>query len=136
MAITTPFGLELARDEDAKDAVEGDTNVLVALKIKIFLGANVNPALIQTYVGSLRACYRHLMNEALKKGISSATVGRGDWRAASAGNISIDSGTAFITDDDVAVIVSGTLTPVGGTHFQTETFNQLINGLLERTKDN
>ena len=134
--ITTPFSLELTRDQDAISIVEGVLPAVVVGKMKIFLGANVNPGRPQNYVGSLRACYRHLMNESAKKGVATDEVVSGDWKNASAGNILLAVNGAGITDDDVAIVVSATFVTNGATHFYTETFNQLINGLLERVSDN
>ena len=133
--ITTPFSLELARDEDAISIVEDVDPAVVPTKLKIFLGANVNPGSPQVYVGTLRACFRHWMNERGKKEAESAVV-RGDWQNASAGNIVIATGVGGLTDDDVAISISAAFSTDGATHFYTETFNQLMNGLLERVSDN
>lgn len=135
--ITVPFSLELARDEDAISIVEGTLPDPVALKMKIFLGANVNPGLPQTYIGSLKAVYRHMMNERFKSTASALPgVGFGDWQSAGAANIEIDAGVGSVTADDVGISVAGNFETEAATHFYTETFNQLINGLLERVSDN
>ena len=135
--ITTPFSLELTKDEDAKDAEAGAVATVVAGKVKIFLGANVLANRPQVYVGTLRACYRHLMNERAKRGVAGDLVSFGDWQNASAGNITIASDIAGLDDDDVAIVLSDTFNAnTVMTHFVTETFNQLMNVLLERTKDN
>ena len=134
--ITTPFSLELARDEDAISIVEGIVATVVAGKIKIFLGANVVAGSPQVYVGTLRACYRHLMNESAKKASSADVVASGDWQNASAGNIVLAADAAGLTADDVAISVAADFSTDGATHFYTETFNQLMNGLSERVSDN
>ena len=135
--ITTPFSLELTRGQDAIDIVEDTVPDTVSASMKIFLGANVNPGKVQSYVGSLRACFRHLMNEQVKRDTEGVSlVVRGDWLSASAGNITFVGGTGQIGADDVAIVVAGTFADEGATHFYDETFKQLINGLLERTKAN
>lgn len=134
MSITVPFSVELGRDEDAIAIVEDTVPASVPGKMKLFLGANVNPGLQQSYIGSLKACFRHLMNESARQGTVAVTVAWGDWQNASAGNIQIAGDAAGVTDDDVAIIVAGLFQ--GNTHFHDETFKQLINGLLERVKDN
>ena len=134
--ITTPFSLALARDEDAISIVEGLIPDAVSGKMLIFLGANVNPGLPQTYIGTLKACFRHLMNESAKKDSAVNAVVSGDWRNASAGNIVLAGGAGGVGDNDVSISVAGSFSTDGATHFYTETFNQLINGLLERVSDN
>jgi hypothetical protein len=49
------------------------------------------------------------------------------------------TGITGITDDDVAIVVSGNFLDAahkGATHFYEETFEQLLEVLLENTKDN
>jgi len=135
--ITVPFSLELTADEDAISIVEDITTLSVPGKMKIFLGASVNPGLQQNYIGSLKACYRHLMNESAKKGTISVVAVYGDWQNASAGNISLENDASGVLDTDVLISVAGGFdNGVGKTHMYAETFDQLIDGLLERVKDN
>jgi hypothetical protein len=136
MSITTPFSLELGRDEDAISIVEGITSDAVPGKMKIWLGNNVNPGQAQVYVGTLKSCFRHLMNESAKKGATGVTVAYGNWISASAGNITIDSNASGAGFNTVVISVSAGFGSGGATHFYTETFDQLIEGLLERVKDN
>jgi hypothetical protein len=136
MSITTPFSLELTRDEDAISIVEDVTTLSVPLKMKIFLGADVNPGQAQVYVGTLKSCFRHLMNESAKKGTIAVVTAYGDWQNASAGNITLANDGSGVLDTDVLISVAGGFAPDGKTHFYTETFDQLIEGLLERVKDN
>jgi hypothetical protein len=134
--ITTPFSLELGRDDDAIAAVEGVVNDIVPGKMKLFLGDNVNPGQAQVYVGTLKSCFRHLMNESAKKGTTAVTVVYGNWINASAGNITLTDTEASVGVNTVAIIVAAGFAPDGKTHAYTETFEQLIDGLLERVKDN
>ena len=137
MAITTPYSLQLARNEDAISIVAGTVPDVVSGRFKIFLGANVNAGSPQVYVGTLKACFRHLSNEQLKKGTSGDKIAAGDWRNASAGNILLPSDIVGLTGNDVAIVVAANFSlSSGSTHFYTETFDQLIEGLLERTKTN
>ena len=136
MAIEVPYSLELAAHEDAIEAVEGSTPDTTTAKMKIFLGNGVNPMRPQVFVGTLKSVYRHMMNENFKHVASNgAQVGHGHWQNASAGNIAIDSGVANIEDDEVAISIAGNFETTARTHLYTETFNQLINVLLERTAD-
>lgn len=134
--ITVPYSLELARDEDSISIVAGTTSAIVAGKMKIFLGSNVTPGLQQNYIGSLKACYRHLMNESAKKDSAADVVASGDWRNASAGNIVLAATPVIAIAGNVAIIVSSSFSTDGATHFYTEAFDQLINGLLERVSSN
>ena len=137
MAITTPFSVELTKNEDAISIVEGAVVDSVAEKLKVFLGVNVNPGSPQVYIGTLKACFRHAMNERFKNTASAgAAYIHGDWQNASAGNIQISTLAVTVGDDDVAISVAGNFETQAATHFYTETFDQLIDGLLERTKDN
>lgn len=136
MAITTPFSLSLGRDEDAIAAVEGSGTDSVPDKMKIFLGENVLASRPQVYVGSLKAVFRHMMNESWKRTANdSSQTGHGHWQAAGAANISIGV-SGDVGPDDVAIIVSGTFEVEAATHFYDETFHQLLDGLLERANQN
>ena len=137
MAISVPFSLQMTRDEDAISIIEGAVPDVVSGRFKIFLGANVIAGRPQVYVGSLRACYRHLMNEVVRQGTPGDKIAVGDWQTAGAANILLPADTIGITDDDVAIVVAANFNLASGaTHFYTETFNQLMNGLLERASDN
>jgi hypothetical protein len=134
--ITTPFSVALGRDEDAIDIVEGTSTDPIPGKIRVWLGADVNPGNVQVYIGSLRACFRHLMNESARHGVVGNEVAFGDWQNASAGNILIEGDSTSLTVNHVAIIVSSSFAVAGATQFYTETFNQLMNGLLERVSAN
>jgi len=137
MAITVPYSLDLGPHDDAKDAAEGSVPDTVPQHMKIYLGANVDPTRMQSVVGSLQAVYRYMMSEDFKSNIGAATrAGYAPWESASAMDVTMESGVTGITDDHVAIIVSGNFDQGGRTHFYTETFNQLVNVLLEKTKDN
>ena len=88
VAITLPYSVELGLHEDAVDAVEADGSGVVtptASKMKVFLNSGVDPKKIQSAVGSLRAIYRHMMNEHLRAPVGSAAlIGYGDGTAATA----------------------------------------------------
>ena len=137
MSITTPYSLELARDEDAISAVEGNTPDVVAGKMKIFLGANVLPSRPQTYQGSLERCFRELLFALRpdRTGVADVSAS-GHWQAASAGNITVAPGILAIGDDDVAVVLAANFAEPGATHFAEETFKQLTEVLRENTADN
>lgn len=135
MAITTPYSLELRLDEDAKDAVAGTVVDTALGKIKIFLGANILPQNRQTYIGTLKAAFATLLTERGSSTSAGTKVIFGNWQAGSSGNFTVASGTSSVTVDDVAIVVSGTV-PFHRTGLSDETFKQLINVLLEKTKGN
>lgn len=135
--ITTPYSLELTRDEDAKSATAGTVSDIVAGKLKIFIGANADPAKRQQYRGTLTNCFRNLMNERAKREITTNLVASGNWLNAKDGNITLATTTGGITANDVAVVASSSFDSApGATHFYDETFNQLLEVLLENTKAN
>lgn len=137
-AITTPYSLELTADEDAREAVVGAVVTVVAGKLKIFLGAAVTPEKMQSIVGSLKACYRVAMNRVLKRGVAADVVAFGNFLSATAGSITLAADTVGVGTTDVAVVISQTFGSSGGfaqTHMDTETFDQLINVLLENSSD-
>ena len=135
MAISTPHSLELQLDEDAKDAVAGTTTEIVTNKIKVFLGANVPAHRRQAYIGTLKAAFAHLLTEKGSNTSAGAKVIIGRWDSGTSGNFEIALGVGTITDDDVAIIVSGNV-PFHRSGLSDETFKQLINVLLEKTKGN
>ena len=135
MAIETPYSLELGYNEDARDAIEfnGDADGdHVSGKIKMFLDVGVPTNKIQSVVGSARACFRHYMNEQGKTGNTTLNVLYGNWESASAGNIHLDFTAAELQPDDIFFTLANPLS----SHKLDETFKQLINVFLERTKDN
>lgn len=136
MAITTPYSLELTANENTKDAVAGAVVTVVAGHLKIFLGSAVDPGKRQQYVGSLRACYRKLITDDEKEGTTGDLVAYGDALSARDGNITIAADTLGVGAGDVAIVKSSSFAASGRTHKMTETFNQLINALLENSKDN
>ena len=134
--ITTPYSLELTKNQDAKDAIAGTSTAVVPLKMKIYLGGNVIPGKIQTYIGTLQAVARAMSGKVLQSAGTGAVVGYGDWRNAVAGNIVLAADVTGVTADHVAIIVSGTFDTQAATHFYDETFKQLLNVLLEKTSTN
>lgn len=135
MAITTPYSLELQLDQDAKDVVAGTTTDIVTQKMKVFLGANVPPQRRQAYIGTLKAAFAHLLTEAGSSTSSGAKVVFGRWDSGSSGNFTVALGVTGITADDIAIIVSGNVT-FHRSGLSDETFKQLTNVLLEKTKGN
>ena len=77
MAITTPYGLELARDEDSRDAVADAIPNPTNGKLKIFLGDDVDPGKVQSIVGTLTCCFNVLLEEHLRhEGPDDGALGR------------------------------------------------------------
>ena len=139
MAITTPYSLELTKNNDARDAVAGNTPDSVGGKMKIFLGANVDPGKGQSIQGTLRNCLRYILNERGRFYTGSGTYSVYGPVGAVYNELTLNpSGTLGIGDDDVAVVVSGSFVSLahGATHFIDETARQLMRVLLEKTKDN
>jgi hypothetical protein len=141
--ITVPYSLELSAHQDAKAAVAGTTVDTVSGKMKIFLGADVQPDKRQSIVGSFHALYRRLMNHVASGGATgNGTICVfGPWDSATSGNVQIEQGTTNVATGDVAVVCSGTFPSgfaanKGATHFYQETFDQLVEVFLENTKDN
>lgn len=136
-SISTPYSLELTRDEDAKNATADVLPDLVVGKMKVFLGSGINPSRKALWRGALDACYRKLMNEVLKKELVPGTdwVARVVWDRAVNALISLENDTLGVTDNDVAIVIESTFAP-NSTHFATETFDQLMEVLTEHTKAN
>ena len=138
--ITTPYSLVLGRDDDARDVVAGTTANTVAGKMKLFLGASVDPTKRQSIMGAVEIL--------LKEGM------RTDWRGdtSSGGTVTIygpydqlnysnvvrsaAAPETVVGDNDVSLSVPNTFMAGNQTHFITETAHQLANVLLERSKDN
>lgn len=139
-AITAPYSLELASDEPSKDIVVGVVATVVATKMKIFLGANVVLTRQQTINGTLRCIYRHMMNELLKKSVANQdNIGFTDFETGTTANVVLDTDILALTDRDVAIIIGADFTPgsqSAATHMYTETFNELMNVLLENLSQN
>ena len=137
MAITAPYSLDLGPHEDAKHATPGTTVTVVAGNMKIFISSAVNEKRTQAIVGSLKSIFRHMMNEDLRKAGGTADfIGFGNWASASSGNITVNTDGTGITTSDVAISLSSTFDNGGSTHLYKETFDQLINVLLEKMKGN
>jgi len=141
MAITTPYGLELARNDDSRDAVADAIPNPTNGKMKIYLGGNIDPGKRQSIHGTLTLMFNALLEEHLRHYGGAATCAiYGPLGATAMKDIAINkTGVTGIDDDDVAITVSGnflTLGRQGGTHFLQETFGQLLEVLLENTKDN
>ena len=135
MAITTPYSLELTADEGAKNAVAGAVATAVAGKMKIYLGTNVSPGRRQQYVGVLKAAYVFFKNQKGSKEDTSVKAIIGDWQTGSSGSFSFEAGITGITVESVALVIDGAF-PSNRSHLADETFKQLINVLLEKTKNN
>lgn len=129
-ALTSPYTLELTKDEDAKDATPGVTPSIVSTKMQIGLGTNADPAKLQACIGSLQSCYRRLMTAAKANQNGAALCAYGPWDEAVSGNITVAS-TLGTTTDAVTITVAGDFAGEGATHFIDETFHQLINKLRE-----
>ena len=142
MAITAPYSLELAKNDDAIKAVADDTVTTVAGKMKIYLGDNVVPGKRTSYMASLKNCFNRLMNDIARGNTGSGVIAVfGPWDNATSGNITRESGTGNVTADDVAIVCSGTFPDgqarnKGGSHWYQETFEQLLEVLAENTKSN
>jgi len=140
MAITAPYHLILGPNEDAKQAVEADGTGISAVSagdMKIHLGTTVDTKRAQAIVGSLKSIFRHMMNEDLRKaGGTQDFIGFGNWASASAGNITVNADGSGIAATDVSISLSSTFDNGGSTHLYKETFDQLINVLLEKMKGN
>ena len=138
--ITVPYSLELESDEDARQAVAGAVVTVVVGHMKIFLGASTDPAKQLSIVGSLRSIYRLMMNELLKQDATATDqVGSGNYLTATSGNITLAIVTAGVGVEDVALVISNTFGADGTqgvTHMYNETFDQLINVLLENLSQN
>jgi len=135
MSITVPYSLELTQDEGAKDAVADTAATAVAGKMKIFIGSNVTPAHRQAYVGTLKAAFAKLKSDKGSDQSATTKVIYGSWNAGSSGAFTVADTTAGITATDVAIVVSDTFN-IHRSHMADETFKQLINVLLEKTKGN
>jgi len=136
MAITTPYGLELGRDDDAKDATADAIPNPTAGKMKIYLGANINPGKHQSIQGTLVQALNKLMADHLRNDAGSATCAAFGPLGATASNITINKGgITGIGDNDVAITVASDFLAQGGTNFYAETFRQLLNVLRENTRD-
>ena len=133
--ITAPYSLQLRAYDDSKDAVAGTVVTVVSNHMKIFLGSAVDPGKRQQYVGSLKACYRTLMAELGKRQNATDQVAYGPAYGASDGNIIVTTDTLSVGATDVALVVSSSFTS-DRSHELTETFNQLINALLQNTAAN
>jgi len=140
MAITTPYGLELARNDDARDVVADALPAPSAGKLKIYLGANIDPAKRQSIHGTLTLMFNALMAEHLRSYSGSGTCSVYAPVGATVMDVTIEkTGIMGITDDDVAIVVAGNFLDAAhkaATHFYEETFEQLLEVLLENTKDN
>ena len=137
MAITVPYSLDLGPHEDAKDATPGTTVTPVAGNLKVFIGSGANPKRTQAIVGSLKTIFRTMLNEELRaRGGTADFVGFDHWAGASSGGTTINADGTGIAAADVAVSISSTFDTGGSTHLYKETFDQLINVLLEKMKDN
>lgn len=135
MSITVPYSIELGMNEDAKNAVEGTLPVNVPGKMKLYLGPNVDPHKMQQVVGALKNCYRIFKTVHGSNTNPGTKMAHGHWQTASSGNINI-SATAPAPTADSVLIVTGNNFFTGRSHMMEETFKQLINVLLEKTKDN
>ena len=140
MAITAPYSLELRRNDDAGDAVAGIIANPSAGYLKIFLGDDVDPGKVQSIVGTLTCCFNVLLEEHYRKFFGAATCAAYAPLGGTAMDVTVNkSGITGIGDGDVAITVSGNFLAQkhqGGTHFLEETFEQLLEVLLENTKDN
>jgi hypothetical protein len=135
MTQVTPYSLELGKDGDAKDVVDGTTSDIVAGKMKIFFGLDAQLGQRQTLLGNIKNCYRALMDQYYRKGSASSIVAYGQWKSVSAGTVLFTGDPIDVGDGDIAVIVSSTFDD-DTTHFADETFKQLVNVFLERTMEN
>ena len=136
MAITVPYGLELGRDDDARDAAADAIPNPSAGKMKIYLGANIDPGKHQSIQSTLTQVFNALMADHLRNYTGAATCAAFGPLGATASNITINKGgITGITDDDVAITVPGSFLAQGGTNFYSETFKQLLNVLRENTRD-
>lgn len=139
MAITTPYSLQLTKNEDARDAVAGNTPDGVGGTIKIFLGANVDPSKGQSIQGTLRNCLRYILNERGRFYTGAGTYSVFGPVGSTYNDLTLNpTGTLGIGDDDVAIVITGSFVSLakGATHFIDETARQLMRVLLERTKGN
>ena len=140
MAITAPYSLELGRNDDAGDAVAGIIPNPTAGKLKIFLGDNVDPGKVQSIVGTLTCCFNVLLEEHYRHYSGAATCAAYAPLGGTAMDVTVNkTGITGIGDGDVAITVAGDFLSQkrqGGTHFLKETFEQLLEVLLEKTKDN
>ena len=73
MAITVPYGLELGRDDDARDAAADAIPNPSAGKMKIYLGANIDPGKHQSIQSTLTQVFNKLMADHLRNYAGSAT---------------------------------------------------------------
>ena len=140
MAITAPYSLELGRNDDAGDAVADAIPNPTAGKLKIFLGDNVDPGKVQSIVGTLTCCFNVLLEEHYRHYSGAATCAAYAPLGGTAMDVAVNkTGITGIGDGDVAITVAGDFLAQkrqGGTHFLEETFEQLLEVLLENTKDN
>ncbi len=134
--ITPLVSVALGPNEDAKDAVvtEGGDALPVAGKLLVTIANEVPAVNRQAWVGSLKNVLRHTMNEVFRKGHTTDILGFGHWQHACAGNITINTDGTNAAETDVFVTVSSTFPQ--GTQFIQETFDQALNVLIERSKDN
>ena len=138
--ISTPYGVELKRNEDAKHATEDAIPNPTAGHLKLFLGADVDPSKGQSIQGTLRSCFNTLMAEHYRGYGGAATCAAYAPLGGTAMDVTINTtGITGIGDGDVAITVAGDFLAQGkqgSTGFLDETFEQLLEVLLENTKDN
>ena len=139
MAITTPYGLELGRDDDAGDAVADTFPNPSAGKMKIFLGTNIDPSKRQSINGTLICCFNKLMGSHLRQYAGAAACAAYAPLGGTEMDVTINkTGITGIGDNDVAITVAGdflSLGRQGSTGFYKETFEQLLEVLRENTRD-
>ena len=138
MAITTPYSVELERNQQSIDVVEAAAATVVANKMKLFVGGNIEVWQRQAYVGSLKNCFNVLMNEVVRLPLAAPAnrVVYGPGLSAKEINITIDTDPTSVGADDVAISVSSTFTDKpGDSQFYQETFDQLIEALLENSAE-
>ena len=110
MAITTPYSVELERNQQSIDVVEAAAATVVANKMKLFVGGNIEVWQRQAYVGSLKNCFNVLMNEVVRLPLAAPAnrVVYGPGLSAKEINITIDTDPTSVGADDVAISVSST----------------------------
>jgi len=132
-AITTPFGIGLGSQLPRKDIFQEDTVAESAGRMKIFLSSAVPPNRIQSIVGALQIAFNQAVQSA-RQGVSTDIFALVDWTEGSPSNVRVQTTSAGITTTDCAIVISNTFSPNGQTQFWSETFDELISGLIERAK--
>jgi len=140
-AIAPPWGRSLLRLQTKLDVTTQDNTIVNATAIKLYLGANVNPARGQQCMSTIDALRRVILTRWKTKDNADNWIVRGHWQNASSESIVIDTDNLSITDDDIVFIIGNNFASANSgrdraTHFVDETMKNLVEIFLENAKFN